>query len=341
MPVKTYIIAEIGVNHNNNINIAKKLIILAKKAGANAVKFQTFSAENLAQRYTPKVLYQKKNTKNKKETHFDMLKKLEFSKENHIKIFNYCKKKKIDFISTPYDVDSAAFLKKLNIRFFKVASADLIDHKLHNYLSKTNKKIIISTGMATIKEISETLKIYAKNKSLKNVVLMHCISNYPCKDDSLNLLNIKTMIDKFNLPIGFSDHSMGFVAAGLSIALGARVIEKHLTISNNMSGPDHKASLNGINFINFVKNIRNVENILGSYKKQTQPEELEMKKVSRKSLYYSQNLKKGTVLKDSYIKPLRPPHGISADNFFHFLGKKLIVNVCNNQKLSFEHVKKK
>lgn len=341
MKNKIYVIAEIGVNHNNNIKIAKKLILLAKIAGANAVKFQTFQAENLAQRYTPKVFYQKKNTKNIKENHFDMLKKLEFSKENHMKIFNYCRKKKIDFISTPYDVNSAAFLKKINIKMFKVSSADLIDHKLHDYLSKTKKKVIISTGMSNIKEIYETLKIYKKNKSIKNVILMHCISNYPCTDNALNLLNIKTLIDKFNLPVGFSDHSMGFIAAGLSIALGAVVIEKHLTINNNMKGPDHKASLNGKNFIKFVKSIRSVENILGTYKKQTQLEELEMKKISRKSLYYSKDLKKGTVLKDTYIKPLRPSNGISADNFFHFLGKRLNLNVKNNQKLSFRHVKKK
>lgn len=341
MTINTYIIAEIGVNHNNSFHIAKKLVNLAKKAGADAVKFQTFSAENLAQKYTSKVSYQKKNATNKQESHFQMLKNLEFSKENHLKIFSYCKKKKIDFISTPYDVDSAKFLNKLNVKFFKVASADLIDHKLHNYLSKTNKKVIISTGMATIGEIYNTLKIYSKKKKIKNIALMHCVSNYPCKDNSLNLLNIRNLIDKFNLKVGFSDHSTGFIPSGLSIALGARIIEKHLTVSNNMKGPDHKASLNGKNFIKFVKNIRNVENILGSYNKKIQPEELEMKKISRKALYYSRDLNKGTILKENDIKPLRPPQGILANNFFYFLGKKLISNVRANKKLNFNHVKKK
>jgi len=341
MKIKTYIIAEIGVNHNNSFRIAKKLVNLAKKAGADAVKFQTFSAENLSQQHTPKVFYQKKNSINKKETHFDMLKKLEFSRKNHIKIFNYCKKKKIDFISTPYDVDSAIFLNQLNVKCFKVASADLIDHKLHNYLSRTNKKIIISTGMSTMKEISETLKIYKNKKKINNITLMHCISSYPCKDYSLNLLNIKTLADKFNLKVGFSDHSLGFMAAGLSIALGARVIEKHLTISNKMKGPDHKASLNGENFIKYIKYIRNAESILGSYIKKIQPEELEMKKVSRKSLYYGRDLNKGSILTEDDIKPLRPPYGVLADNFFYFLRKKIILNVREGEKLNFNHVKRK
>jgi sialic acid synthase SpsE len=238
-------------------------------------------------------------------------------------------------------VNSAKFLKKLNVKIFKVSSADLIDHKLHDYLSKTKKKIIISTGMATFSEIKKTLKIYKKNNTYNNVTLLHCVSNYPCSDASLNLLNIKSLYKNFSLPIGFSDHSVGFTAAPLSIALGATVIEKHVTIRNNMAGPDHKTSLNAKDFIKFVKIIKKTEKILGSLKKITQAEELPMKNISRKSLFYSKSLMKNTILKEHHIKPLRPATGILADKYFNFLGKKLVTDVKFNQKISFDHVKKK
>ena len=183
------IIAEIGVNHNSNKKIGKKLILEAKKAGANSVKFQTFKAKTLVLKNTPKVPYQ---INNKNESHYEMLEKLELSEQDHLYYLNICKKSKIEFISTPNTIEDAKLLCDLKIKTIKTSSADLIDHKLHEYLSKKDKNIIISTGMATLLEIEETLNIYKKNKNSK-ISLLHCVSNYPCSDNSLNMNNIVTL----------------------------------------------------------------------------------------------------------------------------------------------------
>ena len=237
---KPYFIAEIGVNHNGNMTLAKKMIASAKKSGADAVKFQTIKASSLVTPKTPKVKYQKSTT-NKKETHYEMIESLELSEKNHIILKNFCKKKKIDFLSTPYDVQSAKFLDKIGCKIFKTSSADLVDLEMHQYLAKKNKKVIISTGMANNKEIENCLKIY-KKYSNKNFVLLHCVSNYPCSLKSLNMSVIPLMKKKYKCQIGYSDHSSGSSAAVLSFALGARVFEKHFTINKNLKGPDHKAS---------------------------------------------------------------------------------------------------
>ena len=232
MKKNCYIIAEIGVNHNNKISLAKKLISSAKKCGADAVKFQTFNAERLANINTPKAKYQKRSGP-KKETHFEMLKKLELSEKNHFKLKQYCNRIKIDFISTPYDLQSLKFLIKLGLKVIKTSSADLIDHQMHNYLAKNKIKVIISTGMSKISEIDETIKIYRKYKSNK-FSLLHCVSNYPCSDLSLNLKNIITLRKRYNCEVGFSDHSLGEIASIISIGYGAKIIEKHFTLNKNM-----------------------------------------------------------------------------------------------------------
>ena len=236
---KTFIIAEIGVNHNGSIKIAKKLILSAKKNNADAVKFQTFNADRLAFKYTPKVKYQKKNSK-KKETHFQMLRRLQLNEAQHLQLINFCKRKKIEFLSTPYDVEDAKLLVKHGIRKFKTSSADLTDYFLHNFLSRIAKHVIISTGMSSLKEISNTLKIYNKKKT--KITLLHCISNYPCSDKSLNLNNITTLKNTFKLPVGFSDHSSNKNAAITAMGLGCRIIERHITLSKKMKGPDHLTS---------------------------------------------------------------------------------------------------
>ena len=289
----TYVIAEIGVNHNNNIKISKKIIDFCVREKVDAVKFQTFNAETLALKNTPKVKYQLKS-KNDKESHFMMLKKLELSKKDHKHLLNYCRKKGIDFISTPYDVESAKFLNSLNVDAIKVASADLTDNFLHEYLSKTNKKIIISTGMSNMSEIKDTLKIY--KKKIHNVSLLHCVSNYPCSFSSLNL-NCLDNLKKFKCKIGFSDHSEGYMASMLAISKGAKIIEKHITLNNQLSGPDHKSSLDLKNFKIFLDKIRQANIILGDSKKALQKEERQMMRVSRKGLYFKNDLVAGKIIK--------------------------------------------
>ena len=333
-----YIIAEIGVNHNNNMNIAKKLVTEAKKCGADAVKFQTFRADNLALIKTPKVPYQKVSGK-KNETHHEMLKRLELSKKNHFMLKKFCKIKKIEFISTPYDLRSAKFLSKLGLKIFKVASADIVDHQLHDFLAKNKKTVIISTGMASMKEIQEVLRIYKTNKNNK-FSLLHCVSNYPCSDKSLNLKNIITLKKIFKCKIGFSDHSVGNQAAIMSIGYGAHIIEKHFTLNKNMRGPDHLASSTPKEFKSLVKDVRRAENMRGSYLRKLQKEEMIMKKISRKSLIYNSNLLKNHTLSKNDISLIRPGTGILGNNYKFFVGKKLKQKVKKFEQIKFAHVKK-
>ena len=333
----TYVIAEIGVNHNNNIKISKKIIDFCVREKVDAVKFQTFNAETLALKNTPKVKYQLKS-KNDKESHFMMLKKLELSKKDHKHLLNYCRKKGIDFISTPYDVESAKFLNSLNVDAIKVASADLTDNFLHEYLSKTNKKIIISTGMSNMSEIKDTLKIY--KKKIHNVSLLHCVSNYPCSFSSLNL-NCLDNLKKFKCKIGFSDHSEGYMASMLAISKGAKIIEKHITLNNQLSGPDHKSSLDLKNFKIFLDKIRQANVILGDSKKALQKEERQMMRVSRKGLYFKNDLVAGKIIKKTDLIARRPFNGMKVSNYKSVINKKTKKNVFKNQKISLKLLKKK
>tara|TARA_E500000178_G_scaffold344382_1_gene392551 strand:- start:58 stop:1068 length:1011 start_codon:yes stop_codon:yes gene_type:complete len=317
---RTFIIAEIGVNHNNNMALAKKMISAAKKAGADAVKFQTFNTEEFVTRKTPKVKYQKKYT-NPKSSHFDMIKSLELSKSNHKVIKNFCVKKKINFLSTPYDINSAKFLKKLGCRIFKTASADIVDLELHAYLAKTKKKVLISTGMSNLEEINQCVKIYKKYSNNK-YVLLHCVSNYPCSFKSLNLKAISLIKERFKSKVGYSDHSNGYLAAVTSVVLGASVVEKHFTINRGLPGPDQKASSTPNEFSKMVREIRKTELILGKKIKKCQKEELQMSRVSRKSLTLIKNIKKKQVLKRNYLKLKRPGTGIYFNKINKLLGKK-------------------
>lgn len=325
---KIFIIAEIGVNHNGKFSLAKKLINAAKKAGADAVKFQTYSTEEFVTRKTDKVNYQKKNSP-QNETHFEMLKKLEL-KENEFKLLRkYCKKKKIYFISTPYDLKSVNFLKKINTDIFKVASADIGDFLLHKELSKTNKKVIISTGMSTNKDIKKIIPLYKK----KNLILLHCVSRYPCPDQEINLAVINTLKTNFKIPIGFSDHCKSYYPAMIAVAMGVKVFEKHFTMSNNMKGPDHKASLNPEDFAEYVNKIKMAKKILGSPIKKIYQEEKEMKKISSKSITLKIDLKKNQKISLANIIMKRPGTGLSGFEIKKIVGRKIKYNKSKNYQI--------
>jgi len=334
---KIFIIAEIGVNHNNDMKLAKKLINIAKKIGADAVKFQTFSADKLAKRYTPKVPYQKRSG-SKIETHYQMLKKLELSKENHIFLKKYCKIKKIEFISTPYNLSDIIFLEKIGIKKFKIASADIVDHQMHTYLAKKNYTVIISTGMASMQEISSVVKIYKKFKN-KKFSLLHCVSSYPCSDKSLNLMNIISLKNKFKCPVGFSDHSVGNLASVMSVGYGVSIIEKHFTLNKKFKGPDHLASSDPNEFKSLIVDIRRAENIRGKNLKRVQSEEISMKKISRKSMVYNKDIKKGHKLTNEDIDLIRPGDGLLGDKINLFIGKKINKNVRKSENIKFSHIK--
>ena len=297
MQKRVFIIAEAGVNHNGSLGLAIQLVDAAAKAGADAVKFQTFDAASLALPNTRKVAYQLETTP-ADESHFQMLKQLELSKDDHQRLFEHCAKRKIEFISTPYDINSADFLNKLGVQKFKTASADIVDLPLHSFLSGTGKDVIVATGMATLGEIEEVLGLYA-NKS--KISLLHCVSNYPCSTESLNLRAMVTLRNAFNVEVGFSDHSVGSLASTLSVALGGRVIEKHFTLDKSLPGPDHKASCEFAEFAELVGSIRATELALGDPSKRCQPEEAEMASVSRKSIVLNTDVKKGEELTLEHI----------------------------------------
>jgi sialic acid synthase SpsE len=331
---KTLIIAEIGVNHNGSINTAIKLILAAKKAGADAAKFQTFNTEKLASIKTKKTLYQKRFSSGN-ESHFEMLKKLELSKNEFYKIKKICEANKLIFISTPYDVESAIFLDKIKTKIFKIASADIIDFKLNNIVAKFSKPTIISTGMSNVNEIEEIMNFYSKNK----VALLHCVSNYPCSDKSLNLNCISLLKKKFNVPVGFSDHSLNNMPAAISVSLGAKIIEKHITLNKNQNGPDHKTSLNPNEFCNYIKIIRNTEIILGKYEKKLQKEEVDMKTISRKSIHYINNYTSNHKLKKNNFIFMRPGDGIQTIFLKNIEKKILKKNVKKFQKVKYSDFK--
>jgi len=330
---KAYIIAEIGVNHSGDVELAKKMVLAAKSAGADAVKFQTFTAKGLVTIGTPKVKYQESTT-SKNEDHYKMIKDLEFKKKDHLPVLEFCRELEIDFISTPYDIESAKFLQGIGVSIYKVASADIVDLPLHQYLASTGKPVIIATGMASLGEIETVVNIYRKAKN-ENVCLLHCVSNYPCSDESLNLLAMNTIADTFKLSVGFSDHSVGEIAAMLSIGLGAKVVEKHFTLDKLMIGPDHNASSTPEEFSSLVKMIRLSETILGKRFKERQLEEFQMALVSRKSIVASKDILAGSTIRVIDLTLKRPGTGLSSIELNNLIGRKAIRNIQANKLISW------
>mgnify|MGYP006081072979 CR=1 FL=1 len=320
-----YMIAEIGVNHGGSVELAIKMVDAAKDAGADAVKFQTFKASTLVSQGTPKVNYQISTT-DKDESHYQMIKSLEFKYEDHKPVFNYCKSKDIDFISTPYDLESAIFLDNLGVDIFKTASADIVDIPLHKFLASLNKKVIVSTGMATLGEIENVVSIY-REFNITNLAILHCVANYPCAYESLNLNVIKTLRESFKIPVGYSDHAVGCYPAIASIALGAKIIEKHFTLDKKMNGPDHKASNNPKEFAALVEAVRIAEKSMGGSIKQVQNEELQMRNVARKSLFFANNINKGDIISQQDIILKRPGSGIYSTMMDSIIGKKATKNL--------------
>jgi N,N'-diacetyllegionaminate synthase len=328
------IIAEAGVNHNGNLKIAKKLIDVASNSKADYVKFQTFTADELATKNAPKAEYQNKNLK-KNLTQYNMLKKLELSLKDHIILKKYCKKKKIKFLTTPFGINSFELLKKLKLNLIKISSGDLTNIPFLRYISKNSKKntkIILSTGMGNLKEINEAIKSLAMfNISKKNISLLHCTSNYPASNSSINMNSLKTIQKKFRIPTGYSDHSLGNTASIIAASLGAIIIEKHFTLDKKLPGPDHIASLNPSELKFFVEELRNVPIMLGSFLKKTQKEELNVKKIARKSLVAKIKINKGELFSNKNIDIKRPGTGMSPRKLYNLINKKSKNNYKKDQ----------
>ena len=323
---KPIIIAEAGVNHNGKIHIAKKLINLAKKSNANYIKFQFYKTENLVTKNAKLAPYQKKNLR-LKLSQMKMLKKYELN-INQIKIlFNYCKRKKIKFLCTPFDIESAKSLIEIGIREFKISSPDIDNYPLLNTLCKVAKKIFLSSGMSSLKDISNTLDFLKKIGFKKNnICVLHCVSDYPAKKDELNLLAIRLIKNKFKIKTGYSDHSLGDLASISAVVLGAEVIEKHITINKQMTGPDHILSMNKKEFMIFVKSLNDINLILGrEIKKITNGEKKNYKQIKR-SVYLNKNIKKGEIFRLDHFVCKRPRYKTSSINWSKVLEKKTNIN---------------
>jgi N,N'-diacetyllegionaminate synthase len=324
---KIIIIAEAGVNHNGNIDLAKKLIDIASKAGADYVKFQTFDIDHLILKNTKTAVYQKRNLKNNISQYL-MLKKYQLTDSNHKDLVKYSQKKKIKFLSTAFDEKSLRLLKKYKLDYIKIPSGEITNYPLLKKISKLRKKVLLSTGMATVKEIKQALKVLGKRK--KDITILHCTSDYPANLKDLNLNFIKEL-KKFGYDVGYSDHSSSIITPSIAVALGCKVVEKHFTLSKKLKGPDHKASLEPQELTQMISFVRDVEKMLGSKDKIITKSEQKTKLLVRKSLVATSDIKKGEIFSGKNITTKRPGNGVSPFKINKFLGKKSSKNFKKDQ----------
>jgi N,N'-diacetyllegionaminate synthase len=318
---KVYIIAEAGVNHNGNFDLAIKMIDVAKRAGVDAVKFQTFKTENLVSVNAQKADYQKQTT-DSDESQFDMIKRLELDVDAHKKLFNYCDKIGITFLSTPFDHDSIDMLVDLGLETFKIPSGEITNLPYLRHIGSLKKQVILSTGMADIGEIEDALDVLIKAGTSKGkITILHANTEYPTPMNDVNLKAMQTIGNTFKLNFGYSDHTLGIEIPIAAVAMGATVIEKHFTLDKTMSGPDHKASLEPDELIKMVKAIRNIEVALGNGIKKASPSETKNMDIARKSIVAKRNIKKGEVFSEENLSIKRPGTGVSPMNWDIVLGK--------------------
>lgn len=326
-----YIIAEIGVNHNGSMELAMQSIDEAIRAGADAVKFQTFKSSKLVTKNASKATYQEQNT-NSTESQLEMLRKLELSFDNFKVLQKYCLEKKIDFLSTPFDEESAEFLNSIEVNAFKIGSGDLNNIPFLKQIDRYGRPVLLSTGMSSLEEVRESLSVFEKSR----VALLHCTSDYPAPICDVNLLAMNTMAERFRVVTGYSDHTEGHEVTVAAVTLGAQIIEKHFTLDRNLPGPDHSASLEPAEFADMVNVIRRVEQALGDGIKRCMPSEENTKTVARKSLVTAKELKAGTLLSEGDLIIKRPGTGIEPKHYVDVLGKKLLRDLDGDEMLSWD-----
>jgi N,N'-diacetyllegionaminate synthase len=310
--MRTIIIAEAGVNHNGSVKLAKKMIDEAVNAGVDYIKFQTFKAEKLVSVYAEKADYQKTTT-NIDENQFEMIKKLELDIDAHKKLFQYCTKKQIKFISTPFDLDSIDFLFDLGVELFKIGSGEITNYPYLKKIAQKGLPIILSTGMSKLSEVEDAIDVLLKNGlQLNQITLLHANTEYPTPMEDVNLKAMLTLKEAFKVNVGYSDHTLGIEVPIAAVALGASVIEKHFTLDKTMAGPDHKASLQPDELKAMVIAIRKVElAISGSGLKEPSKSEIKNIEVTRKSIVASQKIHKGEIFSQECLTTKRPGNGIS------------------------------
>ena len=337
---KTIIIAEAGVNHNGNLELAKKLIDVAADAGADYVKFQTFKAEKIVSRAAPKALYQQSTT-GSSESQLDMVKKLELDLEAHQLLTDYCVQKLINFLSTAFDIESVDLLHRFDLDYFKIPSGEITNLPLLEKIASQKKPILLSTGMATMEEIENTLNVLiSKGVSREDIIVLHCNTEYPTPMSDVNLKAMNSIANSFDVRVGYSDHTLGIEVPIAAVSMGAVCIEKHFTLDKTMKGPDHKASLEPKELKAMVSAIRNIEQALGSDIKQPTGSELKNVVVARKSLHLAHSLSKGHVLVAEDLVTLRPGDGISPMQIRNIIGQKTKRDLPNQYKLTLEDIEK-
>ena len=334
MKQQVMIIAEAGVNHNGSLELAKKLVDAAAEAGVDYVKFQTFKAEKLVSTNAQKADYQKENTGDKTETQFQMLKKLELSKEDHESLMDYCKSKNLQFFSTAFDLDSLQYLADIGLTLVKIPSGEITNLPYLQKAAILFKKFILSTGMATMSEIKDAVNVFINaGISKSDITVLHCNTEYPTPMQDVNLLAMNRIGEELGVAIGYSDHTLGIEVPIAAVALGATIIEKHFTLDRNMEGPDHRASLEPAELKSMVSAIRNIETaVSGSGVKE--PSESEMKNitVARKSIHIAKALEAGHQLEAADLVMKRPGTGISPMQMEKVIGKK------TNKQLTADHL---
>lgn len=330
---KTLIIAEAGVNHNGDLNLAKKLVEIASEAGADFVKFQSFKSEEVVSLDAPKAKYQLENAQDKAETQFEMIKKLELNKNAHLELLAHCQKCGIAFLSTPFDLPSIALLDELGLEIFKIPSGEITNLPYLKAVGALRKKVILSTGMSDLGEIKAALQVLIKQGTKEShISILHANTAYPTPFEDINLLALKTLQKEFpRHKIGFSDHSLGIACPLGAVALGASIIEKHFTLSKNLAGPDHKASLEPNELKAMVQGIRELEKAMGNGEKKRTKSEKENLKITRKSLVARCAIKKGEIFDETNLTTKRPATGISAMRYDEFLGKAANKNYAKDE----------
>jgi len=328
---KVFIIAEAGVNHNGSFKTAKKMVDVAVSAGADAIKFQTFNAKLLVSKYAPKARYQKIAV-GKDESQLEMIKKLELGFNAHKELLRYCYKKKIIFLSSAFDLESVDLLVRLGLKIFKIPSGEITNLPYLRKIGSSGKKIIMSTGMASLKEIKNALDVLLISGTKKeNITVLHCNTEYPTPFKDVNLLAMLTIKDKLKVSVGYSDHTLGIEVAIAAVALGASVIEKHFSLNKDMVGPDHKASLDPGELSDLVASIRNIEKALGSGHKKLSLSEAINIGIVRKSIVAARGIKKGELFNDDNLAIKRPGTGITPMKWDYLLGKIAKKDFCKDE----------
>ena len=337
---KVIIIAEAGVNHNGDIQIAKKLIDAAVDAGVDYVKFQTFKADSLVSKSAKKAEYQSVNINDGDDSQYAMLKNLELSHKDHLELMSYCEERNINFFSTAFDVEGVHYLNDLGLSFFKIPSGEITNYPYLKAVALYKKPVVMSTGMCSEKDIEKALEVLVKfGLSMEMISILHCNTEYPTPMKDVNLKAMLTIQEKFKTKVGYSDHTLGIEVPVAAVALGAHVIEKHFTLDKTLPGPDHVASLEPDELKAMVKAIRNIELAMSGNGGKV-PSESEFKNIAiaRKSLHIKRDLLKGHTIIDEDLIPLRPGDGISPMEWENVIGKTLITNKLEFDKLLYSDI---